>query len=436
MQKFIRLLKEILQVIILITLIIGISILIFQNRDIVLHRYLEEKNPNSLVYSPVGSDFSKDIGGSVCRIVETEGIVAHEKDLDNSAILNKIIDTTENTITYFSAILAVLALLAGVAMWKYYRKILITEERIKELNNKILENALLTLRAVPFVKATQITSCEHLDAIRYIAELAKKEKENIETDSKYAPLILCQGLSEYFEGDYENAICVMKKAEKISNSSFKKVISFHLARTYKQMAYCGMERNISEKKINDYLGYAAKYTSKAPSWLQMSLRMSISAIRKKQYSSNDNIIKFHEVLINSVVDNTVDIFSFNRMTAIPIWLDINNPDSNFEEYKKNATDFVKYMESRLQGQSGENILASWYFSMARVLEKIGENEKALLYLDLAFSYYEAIKKQGGIKTLFTYDCLTEISKEEFHKNMNELKAEIMKAEINSNKVKV
>ena len=195
----------------------------------------------------------------------------------NSVIFDEIIDTTANTISYFSAIIALFALLAGFAMFKYYKKYLTTEDRIRELDKSVLDNALITMHAVPFVEATQITSSKHLNAIYYISRLVKNKEIDEENNPKYAPLLLCQGLQKYFIKRYEDAIIVLK-------SPYKQIVSFHLARTYKQFAYDVYMNNAQKsknqlKKAENYLDKASYYVQYSPSWLQNSLELSILEIR-------------------------------------------------------------------------------------------------------------------------------------------------------------
>ena len=463
MHTFTKIIKIVLITLCSVVCLILVAAFLFSawhNWGIFQHQFLvQDKGSSELVYHPIvqNRDSTTSVVGTLPGIVESGGVMEngrHTMEGDN-VILNKIIDTTSNTITYFSAIIAALALFAGFAMWKYYRKVLEAQQRIQELGNSVLQNALITLHAVPFVKATQITSSEHLLAIKHIARLAEREEANILTNPEYSPILLCKGLSEYFAGSYGSAIKAMTKAYDlagISEPAFRKVIAFHLARTYKQRAYYELESksNPNEERIMEYLTKAEDYKDNAPSWLMDSLQLSIEAIKyqyQKMYCGNKKdgkdkhcIFSFlrkkrgkgsgpdeganqFESIVNAFVENhRTGRYHFSRMTAIPMWLEIHN--SSEPDYNNNANDFITYLESRLQGQSGDNIFASWYFSIARVYAKLNKKEEAIKNLNLASSYYDAIREQKDIKTLFTYDFLTEIRKEEFEKRMMELERDL------------
>lgn len=455
MDKVIKVLYGIIKVLLCILLIVFllglpviIGIMFSHNKDVVIHKYFVEDADSHLIYRPVCDSTTHNYSETTIDGCLPNEMFQTNSDSERISIFDNILDITGNTISYFSAIIAALALIAGIAMWKYYRKILTTEERIKKLNNSLLDNALITLYAVPFVEATQITSSEHLKAIRYISESINNRDEDLESDSKYAPLLLCKGLYNYFEGNYKEAIHIMERAYRLSKFelSFRPVVSFHLARTYKQYAYTEtMKSSLSDSRISEieqYIEKALYYNDNSPEWLKNSLTMSILAIRAElankkndpaRFSVNKNELKqYLEKFVSSptALDQTLSHkyipYSFDRMTAIPLLLQLKKDEGGeFEDlYRNAAKDFIEYMKSRLQGHSGDNIRVSWYFSMARVCFMIEEYKQARIYLDLAYSHYVVIEKIKSLKTLFAYDCLSEIDKNVFFAKMGELNEQL------------
>ncbi|WP_133241529.1 hypothetical protein [Porphyromonas loveana] len=464
---FNRLIKGAIKIIIFAV----IGIVIWSNRDLIKHSYFKQNSDGQLIYHPVITDTASVIfrerqcenihqsrsrrphinrniyKGSVDNDFsgdkELARIQESESDIGIISILEEIITTTGNTISYFSAIIAALSIVAGIAMWKYYQKFLTTEERINKLKNSTLDNALITLYAVPFTEATQITSSKHLKAIRHIAELASDEENTIKENPKYTSLLLCKGLYSYFNGEYKNAIKAMLDAEKIVRykkdyEPVKETISFHLSRTYKQFAFSiGEEKGWEKldekerKKILCLLNEAGYYATKAPSWLETSLILSIALIKARLSTQKNESAKIDDNILG--ITNRIfsgdenEPFSFNKMTAAPVQIKIYENSSNKVDANNLRNHFIFYMESRLQGQTGYNILASWYLSMARILcEMEGENniDKADLYIDLSKSYYNRVKNDNDIRTLFAYDCLTEISKKCFEKLSDDIKRTI------------
>ncbi len=442
-----------------------IATLAFNNRDLVTHQYYkEDTTAHQLIYQPlVYNAFDLNEVKDSCNSTDYEitSNKVHYRNIrddkmnglsyntfnatdktypeSNSVIFDEIIDTTANTISYFSAIIALFALLAGFAMFKYYKKYLTTEDRIRELDKSVLDNALITMHAVPFVEATQITSSKHLNAIYYISRLVKNKEIDVESNPKYAPLLLCQGLEKYFIKRYEDAIIVLKKAEKLlsDKSPYKQIVSFHLARTYKQFAYDvymnnGQKSKNQLKKAENYLDKASYYVQYSPSWLQNSLELSILEIRYYSHRKlNEDARKKDEKgikeKIHDMMKNESGLrFSFDRMTALPLYLELKGAHSRgiIEKDARIGEDFITYMESRISGESGENLMASWYFSMARVCNIIKDYNKSKLYCDLAETYYHTLQNRKNIQTLFTYDCLAEVDKNQFKKQLSELKKEL------------
>ena len=445
-----------------------ITTLAIHNWDLVTHQYFkEDTTAHQLIYQPLVynaydlNDVKDSCNSTNCKITLNKVNYRNIKDdkmnelsyntlnatdktypESNSVIFDEIIDTTANTISYFSAIIALFALLAGFAMFKYYKKYLTTEDRIRELDKSVLDNALITMHAVPFVEATQITSSKHLDAIYYISRLVKNKEIDVESNPKYAPLLLCQGLQKYFIKRYEDAIIVLKKAEKLlsDKSPYKQIVSFHLARTYKQFAYDVYMNNAQKsknqlKKAENYLDKASYYVQYSPSWLQNSLELSILEIRyyyhrKLDEDAREKDEKGIKEKIHDMMKNESGLrFSFDRMTALPLYLELKGAQSRgiIEKDTKDTRigeDFITYMESRISGESGENLMASWYFSMARVCNIIKDYNKSKLYCDLAETYYHTLQNRKNIQTLFTYDCLAEVDKNHFKKQLCELKKEL------------
>lgn len=438
------------------------SFFLYNNSDLISHSYFVENNKAQLEYRPAQKIDSNIVA---CRVVlvDSNVIVSPPPKVDSDVIvkvntigsmqeefpynlLSKIIDTTGNTITYFSAIIGIITLLTAIALFKYYRKYLTLENRIDELSTSVLDSALTTLYAVRFVEATQITSSDYLEVMRHIAELVRDNKKDVERKPKYAPLLLCQALQLYFEKRYEDAIEIMKTAERLTNDRhFKQDISFHLARTYKQLAYYELghciNSGINDRQkdiIENYLREARKYVNFSAPKLRKSLNISILSIESLLFKQlgrcSDIMVQLSERISDIVMKEAEDRknYSFNRMTVVPMWIE-QNENSIKDVHRRAGDDFIKYMNTRLQGQSGKNILASWYFSMARVSIILGVTctdrnqrdmrirylEEGRMYLNLAQSYYDDIKNNSGVSTLFVYDCLAEIDKKGFEKKLKE-----------------
>lgn len=411
--------------------LLGVLIYILvSNWDIVDYKYFK-KDGDNLIYRPIVID-------STSAITLQEQQSAQQNDCNSyiDKILstnNDIASVTSNILEYFSIIIAALALICGLGIWKYYKKYSAIEQEIEKLNNSVLDNARIILYAVPFTQATHITSSKYLKAIKHIATLVGEKKEIVEKKPEYVELLLCQGLYKFFQAEYKDAIIVLEEAKNLlrwitGNEQIKEIISYHLARTYKQYAYSIGEKfnwdltDYKKQEITDLLQKAEECATKSPKWLLETVQVSIELIRQKIANIADEKLTQK---ITSIIQGK-DKFSFAKMVLIPYYIEYDPSNQTLSQQKQNAKDFISYMESRLDGNAGDNILASWYLSMARVCVKCNMKTKANLYYGLSKMYFNQIENNDEIQTLFTYDYLTEIRKNLFKEKLIEINKKLNK----------
>ncbi|MCX6249619.1 MAG: hypothetical protein NTX61_02600 [Bacteroidetes bacterium] len=380
--------------------------------------------------------------------------------------ISNILDVTNNTLAYFTFIIALIALIIGFAFYRFYREYLNLKEQVKNSQNSVLDAALTTISSVPFIEVTQITSCEHRLAVRSIAEIARNNSEVVLQQPKYWPLLLTEALDNWFnsETDYKKTLDLLqdayKQAYRDSNGgNNQKQIAYHIARAYKQYAINEIKDllldeskpELSDKDL-DKLAEADKYSELTFPEYKNVIKFSTSLIRydfDKKHTLADskkvilnqlrNIFQIDETIKESDVikqifkivnaDNSKTLDSFSKqsvMSSILLRDDIfpsNGIDNN--EVFNAAKKLKLILEGSINDKHGYNIKTAWYLTIGRLLKlestKCTDEQKPAIienlknYEMLCQVAHTNITDSKQVDRLFTADWLIEIPLDKFEK---------------------
>ena len=331
-----------------------------------------------------------------------------------SKILNhssNILGKTSVIINYLILILAIIGILGGYGIYKYVTEFKKLKDGVEAADRNVLDSALVTLSAVPFIEATQITSSEYYRAIDNITKTVKEKMDIIKEEPNYAPLLVVEALDNWKEGDYKKTIEVLEEAYKLAykgrEEKTKQEIAFHLARAYKQRGYKNYKNNYIEDANNDFKDCIEKCPSKISLYpYDKVFELSIALI--KNTGIKDKLINCFKGYknINQIIDDYAtsklflsDLAKMTAMTTILVRKDFW--ENQKENLKKCAKNILKLLENEIQNWKGLNIKASWYHTMYRIAEKSELKDEKEKYKAL-FKTYKEQAKESGIEYLL--DC--------------------------------
>lgn len=349
--------------------------------------------------------------------------------LKEAFTFNDLLTQANNLLVYFSILVIFITLLVGVAGVKLLNAFRKMEHAQEIAETAVLESALITLAAVPLIEASQQTSDTHCQAIDKISETVDSLRKIVLAQSRYAPLLVVEGLCGWKDGDLDNCRESLIAAYHLAHDkSLKQTIAFHLARCFKQLSF--KARMGSRRRIS-YLEEAEYWADYASSEMRGVIRISLA-----QQEHKDN----QEELVNSLGD------IFNLETYEQLRVHILSPSFDYDAHdlaentalvvlatsqlrvfddtrKKAAHIVLRYFQRRVSGHIGSNLAASFYYTMARLANILIPDD--LQFVGKKREYIEAAKEnmkwaiQKGVTTFFVFDSLAEESQIIFNRKIDE-----------------
>lgn len=333
---------------------------------------------------------------------------------------SNILSDTSNLITYITLFFLIISLVGVYAIIKFIKKLKELDDSALLAKKSILDSALNTVVAVPFIETTQITSLEYHHPIKKIAEVVRKCDESLlNSDPKYAELYMVVALCHWINGDYDGSIKIFKKADRLAFNGgrfdTRRLIAFHLARNYKQKYL--ISETIEDRKN------AIKFSRKTFKPYRMVICLSLFLIdyeiekdpNKKELIKTelkDYIKKIYndpEQSIEKIIKKYVrgdlpirNIAEFSALTIILIKILYNSAidDEIIKMYKELLLEFYK---NEVNNWKGVNVKAAWYRTMYYFYHD-HENGDFKNKLRCLYLSYMAQAKTQGVKYLF--DCHT------------------------------
>jgi hypothetical protein len=327
---------------------------------------------------------------------------------------NNILDDTSNILTYLTILFTIFAIIGGIGIYKYVNEINKLKESVEAAERSTLDSSLVTLSAVPFIEATQITSSEYDGAIETITKTVRDKKVSIINEPKYAQLLIVEALEYWKMQLYKECIESLNVAEKLvmSVSNYKPIneISFYKSKAYKQLYF--IEKSV-EHKIN-----AIKEAGKCSAPHKLVIELSISLIDCDFKKSEEIIIKCFKkenlTSLNEICEKysncTIALGNISRISAMATILTHTELQLGISSdiLKICSKNILSLYDDFLCDYKGVNIKYSWYNTMNVIANHLTWNDPRRKKTAYMLNEHRFVMEESGIKTYFDYNCLTEV----------------------------
>ncbi len=352
---------------------------------------------------------------------------------------NDLLTQSNNLLVYFSILVIFITLLVGVASVKLLGAFRKMEHAQEIAETAVLDSALTTVAAVPLIEPSQQTSDTYFDAIETITETVDSLRKLVCSQSRYAALLVVEGLRYWKDGDLENCRESLKEAHRLAqDKSLREIVAFHFARCFKQLSFDAAERS---ERCNFYIKEAAYWANHTSSEMKYVIRLSLA--QQRFIRNPDNIISRDILisLIKEILDSPLDLKAYiqssfllddphdlAQYTALVV-LAIDSspsidPTIDLADRKRIAGFVLKYFERNIHGQIASNRSAASYLTMARLASILSDDPQYDLkkgeYL-LAARECMKIAENKGVASFFVYYSLAEESPKMFRQAIEEVR---------------
>ena len=340
------------------------------------------------------------------------------KDDNILSHISNILNDTSNILTIVIITLTIFGVGGIYGLYRYFTKFKELGERIQAADRNVLDSALTTISAVPFIEVTQITSSQYYRAIENITKTVRDQWNIVYNEPKYAPLLLVSALKDWKEKkrDYFRIINKLERARELVDLAYdsaeKDEVRFHLARAYKQRGYERYqykEFDRADSDFNNCIEMAYSEENRKLNAISIALikndglKNTILSCFNNRYNSTEEILK-------SYIDNEIILYNLLEITAVTtIIIDKNlHSEINPDVLKNSGNKLLKWFEGEITHKKALNIKVSWYHTMYQIAVKCDLKNAKSDYKKIFIKYKNFAIKNNEIHHLFNCFTLTEI----------------------------